>query len=163
MAVKTGIDPLTYRQEMAKGGSDLAKILTKLREVSKRDQPLAAGKGRGVAQYEFFAGHAGSVVEVFKHCKSLKIDKVYGVIDMGTIVNPFGVEAQVQSALTTAITAATKNGISFESEKQNNQTTMITQSSGCLRCHLLKCILLPMDVKSSKVRVSRDCHRLRRC
>ena len=117
MAVKAGKDPMTYRQEMAKGGSDLAKILTKLREVSKWDQPLAAGKGRGVAQYEFFAGHAGFVVEVSKQGEGVRIDKVYGVIDMGTVVNPGGVEAQVQGAVAMAITAATKNGITFENGK----------------------------------------------
>jgi isoquinoline 1-oxidoreductase beta subunit len=124
MAVKAGKDPMKYQQEMAKGGSDLAKILTKLCEVSKWDRPLATGKGRGVAQYEFFAGHAGSVVEVFKQGESLKIDKVYGVIDMGTVVKPGGVEEQVQSALPTAITAATKKRHQFRKrKKQNNPAT----------------------------------------
>lgn len=52
----------------------------------------------------------------------MKIDKVYGVIDMRTVVNPGGVEAQVQGAVSMAITAATKNGISFENgrDKQSN-------------------------------------------
>lgn len=114
MAVKAGKDPLKYREDMAKGGSDLARILAKLREVSKWDQPLGEGRGRGVAQYEFFAGHAGFVVEVSKQGTGVKIDKVYCVIDMGTVVNPGGVEAQVQGAVAMAISAATKNGISFD-------------------------------------------------
>lgn len=117
LAVKAGKDPLAYRMDLAKKDSDLFKILSKLKEVSKWDQPLAAGRGRGVGQYEFFAGHAGFVVEVTKQGEGVKIDKVFGVIDMGTIVNPDTIKAQVEGAVVMAITAATKNGISFENGK----------------------------------------------
>jgi isoquinoline 1-oxidoreductase beta subunit len=114
MAIKAGKDPMAYRLEIAKKDSDLHRILTKLKEVSKWDQPLPAGKGRGVAQYEFFAGHAGHVVEVSKNGSGIKIDKVYSVIDMGTVVNPDTIRGQVEGAVAMAITAAIKNGITFE-------------------------------------------------
>jgi isoquinoline 1-oxidoreductase beta subunit len=122
LAVKAGKDPMAYRIGIAKKDSDLMRILSKLKEVSNWDQSLPAGSGRGVAQYEFFAGHAGFVVEVSKKDNGVKIDKVYGVIDMGTVVNPGGVEAQIQGAVAMAITAATKNGITFGNgqTKQSN-------------------------------------------
>ncbi|MFM2146682.1 MAG: hypothetical protein RL732_1518 [Bacteroidota bacterium] len=125
MAVKAGKDPMQYRLDMAKKDSDLFRILTKLKAVSNWDQALPAGKGRGVAQYEFFAGHAGHVVEVSKQGSGIKIDKVYSVIDMGTVVNPDTVKAQVEGAVVMAITAAIKNGISFENgqTKQSNYDT----------------------------------------
>lgn len=87
------------------------------------DRPLPAGRGRGVAQYEFFAGLCGHVVEVSKLEKGgIKIDKVYSVIDLGTVVNPDNVRAQVEGAIVMAIVAATKDGITFEngSVKQSN-------------------------------------------
>lgn len=113
-AVKAGQDPLEYRLSHAKKDSDLHRILSKLKEVSEWPKALPAGKGRGVAQYEFFAGHAGFVVEVSKQGKGVRIDRVIGVIDMGTVVNPDTVKAQVEGAVVMAITAATKNGISFD-------------------------------------------------
>lgn len=122
LAVKAGKDPMAYRLDIAKKDSDLFRILTKLKEVSGWDKALPAGSGRGVAQYEFFAGHAGFVVEVSKKDKGVKIDKVHCVIDMGTVVNPDGVKAQVEGAVAMAISAATKNGITFENgqTKQSN-------------------------------------------
>ena len=114
LAVKAGRDPMDYRISLAKKGSDLHRILTKLKEVSGWDKPLPQGSGRGVAQYEFFAGHAGFVVAVTAQGAGVKIDKVWAVIDMGTVVNPDTVKAQVEGAVAMALTAATKNGIRFE-------------------------------------------------
>jgi isoquinoline 1-oxidoreductase beta subunit len=113
-AVKAGQDPMAYRLALAKKDSDLHKILSKLKEVSTWDQPLAAGKGRGVGQYEFFAGHAGFVVEVSKQDAGIKIEKVQCVINLGAVVNPDGVKSQIEGAVVMALTAATKKGISFE-------------------------------------------------
>jgi isoquinoline 1-oxidoreductase beta subunit len=114
MAAKAGKDPLVFRLEMAKKGSSLEKILNKLKEVSGWDTALPAGHGRGVAQYEFFAGHCGYVVEVSKQGNGVKIEKIFAVIDMGTVVNPDTVKAQVEGAAVMALTAATKNGITFD-------------------------------------------------
>jgi isoquinoline 1-oxidoreductase beta subunit len=81
-------------------------------------KPLSKGKGRGIAQWEFFAGLGGHVVEVTKLSnKAVKIDKVYVVIDLGTVVNPDTVKAQMEGAVIMGITAAIKNGISFAEGK----------------------------------------------
>ncbi len=114
MAVKAGMDPMKYRLEvLLTKPSDTKKVLTKLKEVSGWDKPLPAGWGRGVAQYEFFAGLAGYVVEVSSSPSGIKIEKVYSVIDLGTVVNPNMVALQIEGAVTMALTAATKNGITF--------------------------------------------------
>ncbi|MFZ9661510.1 MAG: molybdopterin cofactor-binding domain-containing protein, partial [Chitinophagaceae bacterium] len=122
MAHAAGKDPLEFRLDMAKKDSDLFRILNKLKEVSGWGKSLPAGSGRGIAQYEFFAGHSGFVVEVTKKDKGIKIDKIHCVIDMGTVVNPDTVHAQVEGAVAMAITAAIKNGITFENghTKQTN-------------------------------------------
>jgi isoquinoline 1-oxidoreductase beta subunit len=114
MAVKAGRDPLDFRLTMLPDDSDLKRVLLKIREVSKWGQPLPAGWGRGVGQWEFFAGLGAQVVEVSKRPDGgVKIEKVYAVIDLGTVVNPDNVRNQVEGAVAMAITAATKNGITF--------------------------------------------------
>jgi isoquinoline 1-oxidoreductase subunit beta len=120
MAVKAGKDPMAYRLEtLLTKDSDSKKVLLKLKEVSNWDKPLPKGWGRGVAQYEFFAGIAGYVVEVSSGKNAgVKIEKVYAVIDLGTVVNPDMVALQMEGGATMALTAATKNGITFK----NGQT-----------------------------------------
>ena len=115
LAHKAGKDPMAFRLDMLPKDSDAKRVLTKLKEVSGWDKPLAEGKGRGVAQWEFFAGLAGQVVEVSKtKTGGITVDKVYCVIDLGTVVNPDTVKAQVEGAIAMALTAATKDGITFE-------------------------------------------------
>ncbi|MBC3783715.1 xanthine dehydrogenase family protein molybdopterin-binding subunit [Spirosoma utsteinense] len=115
MAHKAGQDPLAFRLAMLTKDSDAKRVLMKLKEVSGWDQPLPEGKGRGIAQWEFFAGLAGQVVEVSKDKDGgVKVDKVYCVIDLGTVVNPDTVQAQVEGSVAMALTAATKAGITFE-------------------------------------------------
>jgi isoquinoline 1-oxidoreductase beta subunit len=120
MAVKAGKNPMAYRLEiLLTKDSDTKKLLTKLKKVSNWDKPLPKGWGRGVAQYEFFAGLAGYVVEVSsRKGGGVKIEKVYAVIDLGTVVNPDMVALQMEGGVTMALTAATKNGITFK----NGQT-----------------------------------------
>ncbi len=118
LAHAAGKDPMAFRLAMLTKDSDTKRLLHKLKEVSKWDSPLPKGKGRGVAQWEFFAGLGGHVVEVTKlSTNSVKIDKVYAVIDLGTVVNPDTVKAQVEGAVIMGITAAIKNGITFAEGK----------------------------------------------
>jgi isoquinoline 1-oxidoreductase beta subunit len=114
MAVAAKKDPMAFRLEMLTKDSDTKQILNKLKEVSNWDKKLPAGWGRGVAQYEFFAGQAGFVIEVSKKGTGIKIEKVYAVIDLGTVVNPDNTKAQVEGAAVMALTAAIKGGITFD-------------------------------------------------
>ncbi len=118
MAAAAKMDGMAFRLQMLPQNSDTRKILLKLKEVSNWDRPLPTGWGRGVAQYAFFAGQAGYAIEVSQNGPGVKIEKVFAVIDLGTVVNPDTVEAQVQGAAVMALTAAVKGGITF----QNGQT-----------------------------------------
>lgn len=142
MAVKAKKDPLAYRLDMIKKNSDTEKVLRKLQEVSNWNKPLPAGWGRGVAQYEFFAGLCGHVVEVSKNGKGIKIEKVYAVIDMGTVVNPDTVKGQVEGAIVMAITAAIKSGITFDKGQTvqtnfNNNTLLRINESPEVIVHII--------------------------
>jgi isoquinoline 1-oxidoreductase subunit beta len=123
MAIKAKKDPLAFRLDHMTKDSDAKRVLTRIREFSEWDKPLPEGWGRGVAQYEFFAGLAAHVVEVSKQPgNAIKVEKVYCVIDLGTVVNPDNVKAQVEGAIVMGLTAAVKNGIIFENgmSKQTN-------------------------------------------
>ncbi len=125
MAYAAKKDGMAFRLGMLTKESDTKNVLQKLKEVSSWDKPLPTGWGRGVAQYEFFAGQGGYVIEVSKKGLGIKIEKVYAVIDLGTVVNPDMVSAQVEGAATMALTAAIKNGITFDKGKtvQSNYST----------------------------------------
>jgi isoquinoline 1-oxidoreductase beta subunit len=115
MAAAAGKDPLTFRLEMLTKDSDTKRVLKKLKEVSNWDKPLPKGWGRGIAQYKFFAGLCGNVIEVStKKDGSIKIEKVYSVIDLGTVVNPDMVRAQTEGAIVMGLIAATKDAVTFE-------------------------------------------------
>ncbi len=115
LAHKAGKDPLDFRLAMLTKESDLKKILIKLRDFSGWDKPLPKNRGRGVAQWEFFAGICAQVVEVtYNTDNSIKVDKVYAVIDLGVAVNPDNVKNQVEGAVVMALGAATKPGITLK-------------------------------------------------
>lgn len=115
LAHKAGKDPMAFRLAMLTKPTDVRRVMTKLRAVSNWDRPLPKGRGRGVAQWEFFAGLCAQVVEVTQRAdKSIQVDKVYAVIDLGEVVNPNTVRAQVEGAIIMALGAATKPGITLE-------------------------------------------------
>jgi isoquinoline 1-oxidoreductase beta subunit len=119
LAYKAGKDPLDFRLSMLTKSSDTKRVFEKLRELSNWDQPLPKGKGRGVAQWKFFAGQCAQVVEVSydQAQKTIKVDKVIAVIDLGEVVNPDNVNNQVEGAIVMALTAAIKPGITLKDGK----------------------------------------------
>jgi isoquinoline 1-oxidoreductase beta subunit len=118
LAYKANKDPMDFRLSLLSKPSDTKRVLLKLKEFSHWDDHLPQGRGRGVAQWEFFAGLCAQVVEVtYRPDKSIKIEKVYAVIDLGEVVNPDNVKNQVEGAIVMALGAATKAGITLENGK----------------------------------------------
>lgn len=118
LAHKAGKDALDFRMSLLAPESDTARIFKKLREVSDWDQPLANRRGRGLAQWKFFAGQCAQAVEVTHQPDgTIKVDKVYAVIDLGVAVNPDNVRNQTEGAVVMALTAATKPAITLKDGK----------------------------------------------
>jgi len=115
LAYKAKQEPFEFRLSLLSKPSDVKKVLLKLREFSGWDKPLPKGKARGVAVWEFFAGLCAQVVEVtYRENKSIKVDKVYAVIDLGEVVNPDNVKNQIEGAVVMALGAAIKPEITME-------------------------------------------------
>ena len=118
LAHKAKKDPLEFRLSLLPKDSDERRVLLKLKEISNWGKPLAKGKGRGIGIWKFFAGLCAEVVEVtHQKDKSIKVDKVYAVIDLGEVVNPDNVKNQVEGGIVMALSAAVKQGISLENGK----------------------------------------------
>ena len=109
---------MNFRLELLSKPSDTKRVLLKKKEFSHWDEPLPKNRGRGVAQWEFFAGLCAQVVEVtVQPDQSIKVDKVFAVIDLGEVVNPDNVKNQVEGAIVMALGAATKPGITLKDGK----------------------------------------------
>ncbi|MEH6402663.1 MAG: xanthine dehydrogenase family protein molybdopterin-binding subunit [Sneathiella sp.] len=108
-------DPLEFRLSHLKEHKDFTAVLQKLKEVSDWTTPLPAGRGRGVALHESFGSIVGQVVEITANKdKEISIDKVYCVIDCGTVVNPDTVKAQMESGIIFGLSAALYGEITIE-------------------------------------------------
>ena len=106
MAHLAKFDPMAFRiQHLAHDARWLA-LAEKLREVSGWDKPLSQGRGRGVAFVESFRSYMGEVAEVSIQDGKLKVDRVFCVVDCGTVVNPDVVRAQVTSGVIFGLSAA---------------------------------------------------------
>ncbi|MFN8355555.1 MAG: xanthine dehydrogenase family protein molybdopterin-binding subunit [Spirosomataceae bacterium] len=132
LAVKAGKDPIDFRLSLLTDEQRVQRaILEALKEKSGWTKPLAKGWARGVAIWEFFAGAAGHVVEVSKKADGkIKIERVFVAIHLGTVVNPETVKAQVEGGVVMGLTAALKDGITFEngrSVQQNFDTYRMTR------------------------------------
>jgi isoquinoline 1-oxidoreductase subunit beta len=118
LAHKANKDGMNFRLELLSKPSDTRRVLLKIKEFSHWDEPLSKNRGRGVAQWEFFAGLCAQVVEVtVQPDQSIKVDRVFAVIDLGEVVNPDNVKNQVEGAIVMALGAATKPGITFKDGK----------------------------------------------
>jgi isoquinoline 1-oxidoreductase beta subunit len=133
LAHKAEKDPLDFRIDLQSTNTDTKRVLKKLREITNWDKPLPAGKARGVAQWDFFAGLSAQAVEVsLAKNGAVSVDKVYVVIDLGTVVNPDNVKAQVEGAVLMALSAAIHPAITLKNgvvEQKNFDTTPVTRMS----------------------------------
>ncbi len=133
LAHKAKKDPLDFRIDLQSTNTDTKRVLKKLREITNWDKPLPAGKARGVAQWDFFAGLSAQAVEVsLAKNGAVSLDKVYVVIDLGTVVNPDNVKAQVEGAVLMALSAAIHPAITLKNgvvEQKNFDTTPVTRMS----------------------------------
>lgn len=117
MAHAAGKDPLQFRIDMIHQNTRMKNLYEFLRDTSGWNKSLPAGWGKGVAAVEFFAGRAGHVVYVSKRGAGVKIERIVGAIDCGTVVNPDNVKAQVEGAIIMALNAALKDDITIVNGK----------------------------------------------
>ncbi len=127
LAGAVGADPLAYRLKMLEG-VDIIKagpttidrrrlraVLELVQSKSDWGKPLGERQGRGVACNAYFGGTCiAYVVEVrVGPDGEVKVERVVAAVDCGLVVNPIGVEQQIEGAVLWGLSSALKGEITF--------------------------------------------------
>ncbi|GAB4022638.1 xanthine dehydrogenase family protein molybdopterin-binding subunit [Spirosoma koreense] len=113
LAAQASIDPVTYRRTLLKQSPRHLAALNLAAEKAEWDNPLPAGRYRGVAVCEAMGSYVAQVVEVSVADKQIQVHRVVCAIDCGLAVNPDGVRAQMEGGIVYGLTAALFGEITF--------------------------------------------------
>jgi isoquinoline 1-oxidoreductase beta subunit len=115
LARKAGKDPIAFRRDMLGKQPRLIAALDLVATKSDWGKPLPSRVGRGVCVQPSFGSFIATVVEaeVDQHGEVL-LHRITTAVDVGTLVNPDSVEAQLQGGLVFGLTAALYGEISIK-------------------------------------------------
>ena len=117
LAYAAGIDPIQFRLNHLDPDSQDVDVLRAVaakakweprRAASRIDRSAPVLKGRGVA-YQFRGAHIGAIVtelEVTRKTGKIQLKRAFMAADVGEVINPDTVEAQMQGGILFGITGA---------------------------------------------------------
>jgi isoquinoline 1-oxidoreductase subunit beta len=106
MAHAAGKDPVAFRRELLAHRPDFQQVIDLLVEKGDWGKPMPAGKGRGVAVHESYDSIVGMIAEVAVTNGEVKVERVVIACDCGVVVNPRGVENQLEGGMIYGLSAA---------------------------------------------------------
>ncbi len=106
MAHAVGKDPVELRRELLAHRPDFQQVIDLLVEKGDWGKPMPPGQGRGVAMNESYDSIVGMIAEVTVRNGVVKVDRVVIACDCGTVVNPRGVETQLEGGMIYGLSAA---------------------------------------------------------
>ncbi|MCU6433111.1 xanthine dehydrogenase family protein molybdopterin-binding subunit [Undibacterium sp. Jales W-56] len=107
MAKAAGKDPYTYRMSLLDKQPRFANVLKQAAAKAGWGKPLPAGHKQGIALMEGYDTYMAQIAEIsVNKAHEIKVHKVTVVADLGHMVNPDTVEAQIQSSIAFGLTAA---------------------------------------------------------
>ncbi len=114
LALAAGKDPVAYRLSMLAGQPRYANVLKLAADKAGWTTPVAAGRARGVALMEGYDTYIAQVVEISLDGGAVKVHKVTVAADLGQMVNPDTVEAQIQSSILFGLGSTTMQEITVD-------------------------------------------------
>jgi len=108
LAHTAGVDPLGFRlRQLPAGetGERLGAVLRAAAEAAGWDTPAPSGRARGLACCSDVGTLVAQVAEVSLEGSKIRVHKVTCAIDPGLIINPDGVRAQVEGAITMGLSS----------------------------------------------------------
>ncbi|MCI3278424.1 xanthine dehydrogenase family protein molybdopterin-binding subunit [Streptomyces cylindrosporus] len=109
-----GVDPVAFRRTTLRSKAVRA-VLDKVAAAGSWGAPLPAGHGQGVAVHEEYGSCVACLVEIDgSDPKKPRVTKVVMAADVGTVVNPRGLEAQLMGAATDGISTVLTAGLHID-------------------------------------------------
>ena len=106
LAALAGQDPYQYRMALLKNQPRFAHVLKLAADKAGWGKPLPQGRARGIALMEGYDTYMAQVAEVSVKDGEVKVHRVTVAADLGRMVNPDTVEAQIESSIAFGMSAA---------------------------------------------------------
>jgi len=113
LAHLAGKDPYAFRRDHLAAGSRPRAVLDLAAKTAGWGNPLPPGVFRGIAFSTWDDSMIATVAEVSMENKRPRIRRLVSAVDVGTVVNPTSLEAQVTSAMLYGLSAAMTGKITF--------------------------------------------------
>ncbi|HTW63313.1 MAG TPA: xanthine dehydrogenase family protein molybdopterin-binding subunit [Bryobacteraceae bacterium] len=116
LAHAAGKDPFEFRRKLLSDpkSARLLGVLELAAEKAGWGKPLPAGRGRGIAVVNNIGSYNAQVAEVSVDKGKLRVHRVVCAVDCGHVINPAGVEQQIQSGIVYGLSAMMKGAITIE-------------------------------------------------
>jgi len=115
LAAAAGRDPVEYRKALLGRSPRHVGVLELAAGKAGWGSPLPAGRARGVAVVKSFNSYVAEVAEVsLNPDRTVRVHRVVAAVDIGSVVNPEIVRAQVESAIVFGLTAALHGEITID-------------------------------------------------
>lgn len=123
LAREAGQDPVAYRMSLLSGQPRFTNVLKIATDKAGWGKPLPAGHAHGVALMEGYDTYMAQVAEISLNPDgSVRVHRVTVAADLGRMVNPDTVEAQIQSGIIFGMGPALMQEVTLEKGRvqQNN-------------------------------------------
>ena len=114
LAKSAGKDPYEYRMAMLTKQPRFANVLKMAADKAGWGKALPAGRARGIALMEGYDTYMAQVAEISLVDGAVKLHRVTVAADVGRMVNPDTVEAQIQSSIIFGMGAALTQEITVD-------------------------------------------------
>jgi isoquinoline 1-oxidoreductase subunit beta len=144
LAHAAGQDPVAFRRAHLAKAPRLLACLDLAAKKAGWGSPLPARVGRGVACQSVFGSYVAAIAEAeVDNDGEIAIRRVTAAVDCGTVVNPDGVEAQIQGGLIFGLTAALYNEITIakgrvQQSNFNNYRMMRINEAPAIEVYLVR-------------------------
>jgi isoquinoline 1-oxidoreductase subunit beta len=144
LAHAAGQDPVAFRRAHLEKEPRLLACLNLAAEKAGWGGALPARVGRGVACQSVFGSYVAAILEAeVDNDGEIGLRRVTAAVDCGTVVNPDGVEAQIQGGLIFGLTAALYDEITIargrvQQSNFNNYRMMRINETPAIEVHLMR-------------------------
>ncbi len=113
LAVKAGMEPLSYRMQMLVGQTRLARCLTGVAALAGWDGGVS-GSGKGIACHSMRGSHIALIASAITGEEGVRVKRISAVVDCGRIINPEIARQQIEGGIVFGLAQALGAATDFE-------------------------------------------------